>query len=36
MKMIQAVLRPSKLEEVKKALEDASYTSLTTIEVKGR
>jgi nitrogen regulatory protein P-II 1 len=36
MKMIQAVLRPSKLEDVKKALEDADYTSLTTIEVKGR
>jgi nitrogen regulatory protein P-II 1 len=36
MKMIQAVLRPSKMEEVKKALEDAGYTSLTTIEVKGR
>jgi nitrogen regulatory protein P-II 1 len=36
MKMIQAILRPSKLEDVKKALEDASYTSLTTLEVKGR
>jgi nitrogen regulatory protein P-II 1 len=36
MKMIQAILRPSKMEEVKKALEDAGYTSLTTIEVKGR
>ncbi|MHB8117201.1 MAG: P-II family nitrogen regulator [Methanothrix sp.] len=36
MKMIQAILRPSKLEEVKKALEDTGYTSLTTIEVKGR
>jgi nitrogen regulatory protein P-II 1 len=36
MKMIQAVLRPSKLEDVKKALEDASYISLTTLEVKGR
>jgi nitrogen regulatory protein P-II 1 len=36
MKMIQAVLRPSKLEDVKKALEDANYISLTTIEVKGR
>jgi nitrogen regulatory protein P-II 1 len=36
MKMIQAILRPSKLEEVKKALEDAGYDSLTIIEVKGR
>ena len=36
MKMIQAILRPSKQEDVKKALEDASYTSLTTLEVKGR
>jgi nitrogen regulatory protein P-II 1 len=36
MKMIQAILRPSKLEEVKKALEDTGYTSLTTTEVKGR
>ena len=36
MKMIQAILRPSKMEKVKKALEDAGYTSLTTIEVKGR
>ena len=36
MKMIQAILRPSKLDDVKKALEDASYISLTTLEVKGR
>lgn len=36
MKMIQAILRPSKIEDVKKALEDAGYNSLTLIDVKGR
>jgi len=36
MKMIQAIIRPSKVEDVKKALDEAGYTSLTSIEVKGR
>ncbi len=36
MKMIQAIIRPSKIEEVKKSLESAGYVSLTSIEVKGR
>lgn len=36
MKMIQAILRPSKVEDVKKALEDAGYNSLTVLDVKGR
>ncbi len=36
MKMIQAIIRPSKVEDVKSALEGAGYTSLTSIEVKGR
>ncbi|HWQ18604.1 MAG TPA: P-II family nitrogen regulator [Methanotrichaceae archaeon] len=36
MKMIQAIIRPGKIEDVKKALDDAGYTSLTSIEVKGR
>ena len=36
MKMIQAIIRPSKVEEVKEALDAAGYTSLTSIEVKGR
>jgi nitrogen regulatory protein P-II 1 len=36
MKMIQAIIRPTKIEDVKKALDDAGYTSLTSIEVKGR
>jgi nitrogen regulatory protein P-II 1 len=36
MKMIQAVIRPSKVDDVKNALDKAGYASLTTIEVKGR
>jgi nitrogen regulatory protein P-II 1 len=36
MKMIQAIIRPSKMEDVKEALDGAGYSSLTTIEVKGR
>jgi nitrogen regulatory protein P-II 1 len=36
MKMIQAIIRPNKIEDVKAALDDAGYTSLTSIEVKGR
>jgi nitrogen regulatory protein P-II 1 len=36
MKMIQAIVRPSKVEDVKIALDGAGYTSLTSIEVKGR
>ena len=36
MRMIQAIIRPAKVEDVKNALEGAGYTSLTTIEVKGR
>jgi nitrogen regulatory protein P-II 1 len=36
MRMIQAIIRPSKVEDVKSALEEAGYTSLTSIEVKGR
>ncbi len=34
--MIQAIIRPSKMEDVKRALEDTGYTSLTSLEVKGR
>jgi nitrogen regulatory protein P-II 1 len=36
MKMIQAIIRPSKVEEVKNTLDEAGYVSLTSIEVKGR
>jgi len=34
--MIQAIIRPSKVEDVKNTLDEAGYTSLTSIEVKGR
>jgi len=36
MKLIQAIIRPNKIEDVKRALDDAGYVSLTSIEVKGR
>ncbi len=36
MKMIQAIIRPSKLEDVKDALDKAGYVSLTSFEIKGR
>ncbi|MGB5101512.1 MAG: P-II family nitrogen regulator [Methanothrix sp.] len=36
MKMIQAIIRPSKVEDVKNALDKAGYVSLTSLEVKGR
>jgi nitrogen regulatory protein P-II 1 len=36
MKMIQVIVRPSKVEDVKNALDQAGYASLTSIEVKGR
>ncbi|HUS76192.1 MAG TPA: P-II family nitrogen regulator [Methanothrix sp.] len=36
MKMIQVIIRPSKVEDVKNALDQAGYVSLTSIEVKGR
>jgi nitrogen regulatory protein P-II 1 len=36
MKMIQVIVRPSKVEDVKNALDKAGYASLTSIEVKGR
>jgi len=34
--MIQAIIRPSKLEDVKDALDKAGYVSLTSFEIKGR
>jgi len=34
--MIQVIIRPSKVEDVKNALDQAGYVSLTSIEVKGR
>lgn len=33
---IEAIIRPTKVEDVKNALDKAGYTSLTIIEVKGR
>lgn len=36
MKKIEAIIRPTKLEEVKTSLEDAGFSSLTIVDVKGR
>jgi nitrogen regulatory protein P-II 1 len=35
MKKIEAIIRPSKLDEVKEALNDAGITGMTVHEVKG-
>ena len=36
MKMVQAIIRPEKMEIVKKALADKGFVAMTIIEVKGR
>ncbi len=36
MKMLQAVIRPEKLDSVKKALEEKGFIAMTIIDVKGR
>ena len=36
MKMVQAIIRPEKIEIVKKALADKGFVAMTIIEVKGR
>ena len=36
MKMVQAVIRPERLDAVKKALEEKGFIALTIIESKGR
>lgn len=36
MKKIEAIVKPAKVEEIKRALEKAGYPSLTITEVKGR
>ena len=36
MKMVQAVIRPEKLDDVKKELEDAGFVAMTITEVRGR
>ena len=36
MKMIQAIIRPEKLDNVKKALDEKGFIAMTIIDVKGR
>lgn len=36
MKLVTAVIRPEKLDDVKEALADAGYPSMTVTDVKGR
>ena len=36
MKMVQAIIRPERLDAIKKALEDKGFIALTIIDVKGR
>ena len=36
MKMVLAIIRPEKLEDVKKALEERGFVAMTVMEVKGR
>ncbi|HMK45549.1 MAG TPA: P-II family nitrogen regulator [Methanocella sp.] len=36
MKMIQAVIRPEKLDNVKKALSEKGFNAMSIIEVRGR
>jgi len=36
MRKIEAIIRPMKLEDVKTALDDAGFVSITVSEVKGR
>ncbi|MEA1945274.1 MAG: P-II family nitrogen regulator [Euryarchaeota archaeon] len=36
MSKIEAIIRPMKLEEVKSALSDAGFVSMTVVEVRGR
>jgi nitrogen regulatory protein P-II 1 len=36
MKMVQAIIKPERLDSVKKALEDKGFIALSIIEIKGR
>ncbi|WP_456481733.1 P-II family nitrogen regulator [Methanopyrus sp.] len=36
MYMVEAIIRPEKLDEVKEALDEAGYPGMTVIDVKGR
>jgi len=35
MKMVLAIIRPEKLEDVKRALEEKGFVAMTVMEVKG-
>jgi len=35
-KKVEAIIRPERFEQVKKALEEAGYTAMTVYEVRGR
>lgn len=36
MKMVQAIIRPERLDSVKKALEEKGFIAMTIIDIKGR
>ena len=36
MKMVQGIIKPERLDSVKKALEDKGFIALSIIEIKGR
>jgi nitrogen regulatory protein P-II 1 len=36
MKMVQAIIKPERLDSVKKALEDKGFIAMSIIEMKGR
>ena len=36
MKMVQAIIKPERLDNVKKALEEKGFIALSIIEIKGR
>ena len=36
MKKVEAIIRPEKFDQVKKALEEHGYTAMTVTEVRGR
>jgi nitrogen regulatory protein P-II 1 len=36
MKMVQAIIKPERLDSVKKALEDKGFIAMSIIEIKGR
>jgi len=36
MKMVQAIIKPERLDSVKKALEEKGFIALSIIEIKGR